>query len=160
MCVPVQLVEDDFVEEEESFLIRIHSVSAKLPSAVIGPQAETTIIIRDNDSMLHTECVLLPNIMSLSSTVKLEAIVGQRQAKFSWSFPPEHNEVITSYTLSCSPSPSSLPQTVLQSGPHTVTGFSPETAYSCSVFATYSQGSRLVANITFVTQHDSKFNLL
>ena len=94
--------------------------------------------------------------------MKLEAIVGQRQAKFSWSFPPltEHNEVITSYTLSCSPSPSSLPQTVLQSGPHTVTGFSPDTAYSCSVVATYNQGSRLAANITFVTQHDSKCNLL
>ena len=51
MCVPVPLIEDDLVEEEESFLMGIDSVSAKLPSAVIGPQAETTIIIRDNDSM-------------------------------------------------------------------------------------------------------------
>ena len=51
MCVPMPLIEDDLVEEEESFLMRIDSVSAKVPSAVIGHQAETTIIIRDNDSM-------------------------------------------------------------------------------------------------------------
>ena len=85
-----------------------------------------------------------------------EADVGERQVVFSWSPPPvaQRNGVITSYTLSCSPSPSSLPQSPSQSGSLTVTGFSPDTSYSCSVVATNSQGSGPPANITFTTQQD------
>ena len=87
-----------------------------------------------------------------------EADVGERQVVFSWSPPPvtQRNGVITSYTLSCSPSPSSLPKFPSLSGSLTVTGFSPDTSYSCSVVATNSKGSGPPANITFPTQQDCK----
>ena len=89
-----------------------------------------------------------------------EVEVGQRQVNFSWSPPPvtQRNGIITSYTLSCSPSPSSLPQSPSQAGPLTVAGFSPDSFYSCSVVATNSQGSGPPANITFITLQDCKFN--
>ena len=83
---------------------------------------------------------------------------GERQVVFFWSPPPvtQRNGVITSYTLSCFPSLSSPPQSPSQSGPLTVTGFSPDTAYTCSVVATNSQGSGPPASITFTTQQDCK----
>ena len=87
-----------------------------------------------------------------------EAVAGQRQVNFSWS-PPRvalRNGVITSYTLSCSPSPSSLPQSPSQSGPLTVAGFSPDTSYSCSVVANNGLGSGPPASTTFTTQQDCK----
>ena len=85
-----------------------------------------------------------------------EAVAGQRQVNFSWSPPPvtQHNGLVTSYTLSCSPSPSSLPQSPSQSGPLTVAGFSPDTSYSCSVVASNSQGSGPSALTTFTTMQD------
>ena len=84
------------------------------------------------------------------------AAAGERQVTFSWSPPLAalHNGVITSYTLSCSPSPSSLPQSPSQPGALTVAGFSPDTSYSCSVVASNSQGSGPPANISFTTQQD------
>ena len=84
------------------------------------------------------------------------AVAGERQVNFSWS-PPSvalRNGVITSYTLSCSPSPSSLPQSPSQSGPLPVAGFSPDTSYSCSVLASNSVGSGPPVNITFTTLQD------
>ena len=85
-----------------------------------------------------------------------EVVSGQRQVVFSWSSPPvtQHNELITSYTLSCSPSPSSLPQSPSQSGPLTVAGFSPDTSYSCSVVANNGLGSGPPAHTTFTTLQD------
>ena len=85
-----------------------------------------------------------------------EAVVGQRMVVFSWSPPSvtQRNGLITSYTLSCFPSPSSLPQSPSQSGPLTVTGFSPDTSYSCSVVASNSQGSGPSVNTTFTTSQD------
>ena len=87
-----------------------------------------------------------------------EADVGQRHVNFSWFPPPvsEHNGPITSYTLSCSPSPSSLPYTTSQLGPLTVTGFSPDTFYSCSVVASNGLGSGPPAQIMFTTLQDCK----
>ena len=84
------------------------------------------------------------------------AAAGERQVNFSWSPPPValRNGVITSYTLSCSPSPSTLPQSPSQPDPLTVTGFSPDTSYSCSVVASNSQGSGPPASISFTTQQD------
>ena len=84
------------------------------------------------------------------------AVAGERQVNFSWSPPAValHNGVITSYTLSCSPSPSSLPHSPSQSGPLPVAGFSPDTSYSCSVLASNSVGSGPPANITFTTLQD------
>ena len=81
---------------------------------------------------------------------------GERQVNFSWSPPPValRNGVITSYTLSCSPSPSSLPQSPSQPGTLTVAGFSPNTSYSCFVVASNSRGSGPPANYSFTTQQD------
>ena len=85
-----------------------------------------------------------------------EVVAGQRQVIFSWCPPLEvqHSRLITSYTLSCSPSPSSLPQSISQSGLLTVAGFSPDTSYSCSVVASNSQGSEVAAVKTFSTSED------
>ena len=76
----------------------------------------------------------------------------------SWSPPPvtQRDGVLTSYSLSCSPSPSSLPQSPSQAGPLTVAGFSPDSSYSCSVVATNSQGSGPPAHTTFMTLQDCK----
>ncbi|CAI8039192.1 Hemicentin-2, partial [Geodia barretti] len=79
-----------------------------------------------------------PTLTSPSGSPKIEVVPGEREVVFSWSPPPvtQRNGVITSYTLSCSPSPSSLPHSpTSQSGPHTVAGFSPNTHYSCSLVA-------------------------
>ena len=88
-----------------------------------------------------------------------EAEVGQRQVVFSWSAPPvtQHNGLITSYTLSCSPSPSSLPHSSSQSGLLTVAGFSPDTSYTCSVVANNGLGSGPPALATFTTLQDCEF---
>ena len=89
------------------------------------------------------------------------AEVGQRQVNFSWSPPhvTQHNGLITSYTLSCSPSPSSLPQSPFQSGPLTVAGFSPDTSYSCSVVANNGLGSGPPAHTNFTTLQDCKLTI-
>ena len=86
------------------------------------------------------------------------AVAGEREVMFSWSPPPvtQQNGVISSYTLSCSPSPSSLPQFPTQSGSLTVIGFSPNTLYSCSLTANNIQGSGPPTSHTFTTQKDSK----
>ena len=88
------------------------------------------------------------------------ATAGERQVNFSWSPPPValRNGVITNYTLSCSPSPSSLPQSPSQPGSLTVAGFSPDTSYSCSVVASNSQGSGPTANTFFRTLEDCEIH--
>ena len=89
------------------------------------------------------------------------AVAGQRQVNFSWSppLPAQQNGVIIGYMLSCSPSPSSLPLSTSQSGSFTVTGFSPNTEYSCSVVASNGLGSGPPAVIIFSTQQDCEFIL-
>ena len=85
------------------------------------------------------------------------AVAGEREVVFSWSPPPviQRNGIIMHYTLSCSPSPSSLPQSpTSQSGLLTVAGFSPNTTYSCSLLASNSKGSGPTTNVTFTTQDD------
>ena len=86
------------------------------------------------------------------------AEISQRQVIFSWSPPlvAQRNGLIISYTLSCSPSPTSLPQFPSQSGLLMVTGFSPDTSYSCSVVANNSLGSGPPAHTTFTTIQDCK----
>ena len=104
--------------------------------------------------------IILFNIITAPSGAAdmFEAVAGQRQVVFSWSPPPVtwHNGLITSYTLSCSPSPSSLPQSPSQSGPLTVAGFSPDTFYSCSVVANNELGSGPPAHTNFTTLQDCK----
>ena len=90
------------------------------------------------------------------------AVAGEREVEFSWSppAPTQQNGVITSYPLSCSPSPSSLPQSPSsQSGSLTATGFSPNTLYSCSLTAENSQGSGPPAVVTFTTEEDCKLRI-
>ena len=88
--------------------------------------------------------------------VMFEVEAGEREVVFSWLPPPtmQRNAVITSYTLSCSPSPSALPQSPSQAEPLTVAGFSPDTSYSCSVVTDNGQISGPPANITFTTLED------
>ena len=87
-----------------------------------------------------------------------EALAGQRQVTFSWS-PPllAKDGVTTSYTLSCSPSPSSLPLTTTTLlGSLTVDGFTPYTAYACYMVATIDVTPGPPANISFTTLEDCK----
>ena len=103
---------------------------------------------------------LLPFSAPSGAPEKFQAVVGQRKVAFSWSPPPvlQQNGHITSYTLSCSPSTFSLPQSLLLSAPLTVAGFSPGTPYSCSVVASNSQGSGPPAHANFTTLQDCKTN--
>ena len=83
---------------------------------------------------------------------------GERHVTFSWSPPPVtlRNGNITGYTLSCSPSPASLPLNLSQPGTHLVERFSPDTNYECSVVAYNSPGSGPPASTHFSTQEDCK----
>ena len=99
------------------------------------------------------------------------AEAAERDVTFSWS-PPNatlRNGHITGYNLSCSPSPSSLPQSFPESGTYRVahyspsnTGacsllasrFSPGTIYNCSVVAINSKGAGPPAAVSFTTAHD------
>ena len=85
------------------------------------------------------------------------ADAGERLVNFSWS-PLPLTQRVTSYTLTCSPSPSSLPHSssLSQSGPLTVAGFSPNTHYSCSLVANNLWGSGPPATTTFTTDKDCK----
>ena len=90
---------------------------------------------------------------------KFGAVPGERVVVFSWSPPPvtHRNGVITSYTLSCSPSLSSLPKsTSSEQTSLTVAGFSPGVSYSCSLAASNTQGSGPPANTSFTTLQDCK----
>ena len=89
-----------------------------------------------------------------------EAMAGQRQVTFSWS-PPliAKDGITTSYTLSCSPSPSSLPlTTTTQSGSLTVDGFTPNTTYTCYLVATIDVTPGPPANVSFITLEDCKID--
>ena len=98
-------------------------------------------------------------IVPMSSPGMFEAVAGQRQVVFSWSPPPvtQYNGFITSCTLSCSPSPSSLPQSPSQSGPLTVAGFSSDTTYSCSVAANTDLVSGPPAHTNVTTLQDCEY---
>ena len=110
---------------------------------------------------VHHRFTTSSNFLSVSAPSgvpqNFSADPGEREVVFSWSAPliTQRNGVITNYTLSCSPSPSSLPQSP-SSGPLTVTGLSPDTSYSCSLVASNSEGSGPPANISFTTQQDCK----
>ena len=86
------------------------------------------------------------------------ATPGVRVVTFSWSAPPaSDNEIVVIYTLSCSPSPSTLPRSLSHTG-LTVGGFSPNTNYSCSVHIVDKNGlgSGPRTDITFETLEDCK----
>ena len=107
--------------------------------------------------VLTANLTIICYIYVQGAPVMFEAEVGRREVVFSW-FPPSQDNGVVNYTLSCSPSPSSLPKTHPQSGPLTVTGFLPETPYSCSLVATHTCASGTPANTTFTTLQDCNFN--
>ena len=104
-------------------------------------------------------------VMYVPSVVRevFEVEVGERQVNFTWSpaILTTNNRTITNYTLSCSPSPSpsSLPLSLSQPASLTVTGFTPDTTYTCSVVANRSIGYERPAGTTFTTQQDCKLIL-
>ena len=83
---------------------------------------------------------------------------GERQVTFSWSPPllSQQNGVTTNYTLSCSPSPSSLPLTTSRAGSLTVGGFTPNTSYSCFIVAQARFSFGPPSYISFMTLEDCK----
>ena len=102
-------------------------------------------------------------VMYVPSVVReiFEVEVGERQVNFSWS-PAILTTNNSNYTLSCSspsPSPSSLPLSLSQPASLTVTGFTPDTTYTCSVVANRSIGYERPAVTTFTTQQDCKLIL-
>ena len=106
-------------------------------------------------SVVYPAMYLAPS----GTPVMLSAVTEKRQVLFSWSPPPvtQHNGVLTNYTISCSPSPSSLPQSLShQNTSTTVAGFTPNTLYTCSVTAWKTQGSGPPAYTTFTTLEDCK----
>lgn len=87
-----------------------------------------------------------------------EAEAGEREVAFSWLAPLAlDTEIVITYTLSCSPSPASLPQSLNQTT-LTVAGFSPNTSYSCSVYIVDKNGlgSGPHNDTTFETLEDCK----
>lgn len=88
--------------------------------------------------------------------VNLQANAGEREVTLSWSLPDVtlRNGNVTGYTVTCSPSPTSPPQSFTQSGAHVVGGLSPGSMYNCSVVANNSQGSGPPAYTLFTTEED------
>ena len=132
----------------------IATISGVGPSELKSVVLTTELYKKNLELHMETACMYA---VPAAAPEMFTAEVGQREVVFSWSPPPvtQRNGVITSYNLSFSPSPSFLPQQT-PSGPLTVTGFTPDTAYSCSVVATNSQGSGPSATTSFTTQQDCK----
>ena len=79
----------------------------------------------------------------------------KRKVSISWSPPIVHvSTPITGYTLSCSPSPATLPQSFPQSGTYTVAGLTPDTTYNCSLVAYNNHNTGPSAVATFATKDD------
>ena len=104
----------------------------------------------------ETETVVSVHIAPSGAPEVFTVVARQREVAFSWSPPPlaQLNGIITNYTLSCNPAPSSFPWPSPHSSPITILGFSPDTTYSCSVVANNGLGSGPPSNVTFLTQHD------
>ena len=118
-------------------------------------------------------CMKHHNISAVpsGSPENLSAEAAERDVTFSWS-PPDvtlRNGNITEYSLSCSPSPSSLPQSFPEPGTYRVayyssstthicsilaSRFSPATSYNCSVVAINSKGAGPPAFVSFTTAYD------
>ena len=143
----------------------IHGGTFFTPTPVRFSQAQTglrgplfTPVLIFRDTPRSAILIFVYTAPSAAPTSVSVSVVNSTAITIQWEMVPciYHNGVITSYSFSCSPSPSSLPQSSSQSGPLIVAGFSPNTFYSCSVVATNSHGSGPPANITFTTQQDCK----
>ena len=86
--------------------------------------------------------------------------IGATEVVFSWGPLPvlERNGVIIQYTVTCNSSFGSVSQSFEEDGTNaTISGFWPNTTYSCDIFATNSAGdgpSR--SGVSFTTKDDSK----
>lgn len=112
-----------------------------------------------NSQLLDTH-LTLPVMFAVpyGAPERFEAEAGEREVVFSWLAPQAlDTEIVITYTLSCSPSPSSLPQSLPQTE-LTVAGFSPNTSYSCSVHIVDRNGlgSGPHTDTTFETLEDCK----
>ena len=51
----IEIIDDDAVEGEESFVVNLQLVNSSHPNATLGERTTTTIIIEDNDGVQPTE---------------------------------------------------------------------------------------------------------
>ena len=86
---------------------------------------------------------------------------GARSMTFSWAPPnaTQRNGMITGYSLSCTPQTAGgdITMQYTQDGTFPLEGFTPATMYSCSIFASNSQGNGPVASMIIITLEDCKF---
>ena len=84
-----------------------------------------------------------------------------RNMTFSWAPPnaTQRNGVITGYSLSCTPltAEGDITMQYTQTGTFPLEGFTPATMYSCSIFASNSQGDGPMASMIASTLQDGKF---
>ena len=89
-------------------------------------------------------------------------VINSRDVTFTWQLPAitERNGMITNYNLTCVNTTTALtrvyPPPESDTFSYLITGFRPDTAYTCRVFATNSAGRGPTANLTLTTQQDSK----
>ena len=130
-----------------------------------GPSVpRNTTLTTPEKGKYHTsyKCLILytyaPPIAPSGVPEMFDADPGMRTVLFSWSPLPitQQNGRLTSYTISCSPSTPSLPQTFPHPAelPLTVIRFSPNTAYTCSMAAVNSAGSGPSKDVTFRAKED------
>ena len=141
-----------------SYICSIITLTTEGPSV---PQNTTLTTPEKGSIILHTTvslCTYSSPIAPSGAPVMFDADPGVRAVLLSWSPLPitQQNGRLTSYAISCSPSTPSLPQTFPHPAelPVTVTRFSPNTAYTCSVAAVNSAGSGPSKDVTFRTKED------
>ena len=128
------------------------------------PMIASMVIIYDTGALFITHCTN-SNGLCFSSAPPgapemFKASAGERQVNFTWSPPPQTlpSVLITSYTVYCTPSltslPLSTPTTPFSSITRVVEGFSPNTVYNCSVIAENSVRVGPPANASFTTLQD------
>ena len=89
-------------------------------------------------------------------------VINSRDVTFTWQLLAitERNGMITNYNLTCVNTTTALtrvyPPPESDTFSYLLTGFRPNTAYTCRVFATNSAGRGPTANLTLTTQQDSK----
>ena len=117
------------------------SVTAETLESIFTVTATELFSESQNLTLSTTETGIYATVHFLaysSISLSITSIEGEREVFFSSSPPPvtQLNGVLTSYTLCCSPSTSSLPQSLsIQTTSKTVAGFSPNTGYTRSLAA-------------------------
>ena len=89
------------------------------------------------------------------------ATPGATSVTFSWAPPSatKRNGVITGYSLSCAPQTgdgSISMQPDAQAGNSILAGFTPDTTYNCSIFASNGQGNGPAVSMIIHTLEDGR----